>query len=424
VGVRQGALEGLVMQALVELCRLCGAQLRQTFAVLGSSTLANSYVEPDELDRPEPSYPLLALVCGTCFLVQLPAVVSAESIFGEYAYFSSYSESWLEHARRYVETIVERLALGPGSFVVEVASNDGYLLQYLQPLGIGVLGIEPARNVAAVARARGIPTVEEFLGREAGERLAREHGRADLVVGNNVLAHVPDLHDFTGGLRALVADDGVLTLEFPHLLRLIEKREFDTIYHEHFSYFSLMAVERLFAEHGLEVNDVEELSSHGGSLRIYAAPVEAGRGRGDRVAKLRGREEAAGLTRLETYAAFDDAVRQVKRELLEFLHEARRDGRSVAAYGAAAKANTLLNYCGIDTGLVGYVVDRSPYKQGRFLPGSRLPIHPPEHVRATRPDYLLLLAWNLRDEIVEQMSWIREWGGRFVVPIPSVTVIE
>ena len=408
---------------LAGICRLCGAELKQVFADLGSSPLANSYLEPDELDRPEPVYPLLALVCGTCFLVQLPAVVSAESIFGEYAYFSSYSESWLEHARRYVETVAERLRLGPGSFVVEVASNDGYLLQFVQPLGIGVLGIEPARNVAAVARQRGIPTVEEFLGPEVGERVAREHGRADLVVANNVLAHTPDLHGFTSGLRALVADDGVLTLEFHHLLQLIERREFDTIYHEHFSYLSLGPVERLFAEHGLELFDVEELPTHGGSVRIYAAPVEAGGERSPRLGELREREEAAGLHRLETYAAFAEAVGKTKRGLLRFLEDVRAAGETVVAYGAAAKGSTLLNYCGIDTRLVQYVADRSPHKQGRYLPGSRLPIHAPEHVAETRPDYLLLLAWNLRDEIVDQMGWIREWGGRFVVPVPEVAVI-
>jgi SAM-dependent methyltransferase len=416
-------VEGVVREEQVHRCRLCDAPLHHTFADLGTSPLANAYIEPDEVEREEPLYPLRAYVCADCFLVQLPAVTTPETIFGDYAYFSSYSDSWLDHARRYAEMIAERLSLGPGSRVVEVASNDGYLLQFFQPRGISVLGVEPARNVAAVARERGIPTVSEFLGREVGERLAQEHGTADLVVGNNVLAHVPDLHDFVAGLRALVAADGAITMEFPHLLRLIEEHQFDTIYHEHFSYLSLIAVERLFREHDLELFDVDELRSHGGSLRIYAAPSGAGRAQDERVQELRRREEEAGLTRLETYAAFDGAVREVKRELVEFLDGARAAGESVAGYGAAAKGNTLLNYCGVTTDHVQYVVDRSPYKQGRLLPGTRIPVHSPEHVMQTRPDYLLILPWNLRDEIVEQMSSIREWGGRFVVPIPSVTVI-
>jgi SAM-dependent methyltransferase len=422
VGLGSGAVEDVVAEP-IHSCRICGGALRHTFADLGVSPLANSYLTEEDLARPEPTYPLHVYVCERCFLAQLPEVVTPEDIFGDYAYFSSFSDSWLEHARRYVELVSERLRLGEGSRVVEVASNDGYLLQYFLERGVTVLGIEPARNVAAVARERGIPTISEFLGREVGERVAAEHGRADLVIGNNVLAHVPDLHDFVGGLRQLVADDGAVTMEFPHLLRLIAERQFDTIYHEHFSYLSLVSVEPLFAEYGLELFDVEELRSHGGSLRIYASPTEAGRGRGERVAALRAREEEAGLTRIETYTAFDSEVREVKRELLRFLDEAKRSGQSVAAYGAAAKGTTLLNYCGVTSDLVEYVVDRSPHKQGRYLPGARLPIHAPDHVEETRPDYLLILPWNLQQEIVEQMSSIREWGGRFVVPIPSVTVV-
>jgi SAM-dependent methyltransferase len=422
VGDGGAALEALVMPT-TRACRLCGASLKHTFADLGSSPLANSYLEPEDLDRGEVFYPLHAYVCEFCFLVQLPAVATPESIFGDYAYFSSFSDSWLDHARRYVGQVVERFQLGPGSKVVEVASNDGYLLQYFGPFGVEVLGVEPAANVAQAAIDRGIPSVVEFMGKDVGARLAREQGRADLVVGNNVLAHVPDVHDFVSGLRELVAEDGVITMEFPHLLRLVQERQFDTIYHEHFSYLSLIAVERLFREHGLELFDVEELPTHGGSLRIYASPAAAGRGRGERVAALREREEAAGLAKLETYAAFGKAVREVKRELLMFLVEAARAGSAVVGYGAAAKGNTLLNYCGVRSDLVEYVVDRSPHKQSRFLPGTRIPIHDPERIRETKPEYVLILPWNLRDEISEQMSFVREWGGRFVVPIPSVTVL-
>ena len=414
-------MEGVVKRSA---CRLCDQRLTHTFADLGSSPLANSYLEPDELDRGEIFYPLHVYVCERCFLVQLPEVATAESIFRDYAYFSSYSDSWLEHARRYADAVADRFDLDGGSRVIEVASNDGYLLQFFQERGIDVLGIEPALNVAAFARERGIPTVSEFLGNDLGVRLAQEHGPADLVVGNNVLAHVPDLHDFVSGLRALLADGGVLTMEFPHLLRLIAERQFDTIYHEHFSYLSVLAVERLFSEHDLVLFDVDELPTHGGSLRIYAAPVPSGRKRGPRVDELRTREEAAGLTRLETYAAFATAVREVKCELLTFLIDAARAGRSVAGYGAAAKGNTLLNYCGVRTDLLEYVVDRSPHKQGRYLPGTRIPVHAPERVRETRPDYLLVLPWNLIDEIVEQMAFIRDWGGRFVVPIPTVTTLS
>ncbi|MEJ7791616.1 MAG: class I SAM-dependent methyltransferase [Gaiellaceae bacterium] len=420
MGFGQRPVEGVVS---AHACRLCGTPLSHTFADLGSSPLANSYLEPEDLDRGETFLPLHAYVCEVCFLVQLPAVATPEAIFGDYAYFSSYSDSWLEHARRYVEAAVDRFALGSGSRVVEVASNDGYLLQYFQPFDVQVLGVEPARNVAAVARERGIPTVSEFMGRDLGRRLAEEHGAADLVVGNNVLAHVPDLHDFVGGLRALLADAGVLTMEFPHLLRLVQERQFDTIYHEHYSYLSLVSVERLFGEHDLVLFDVEELPTHGGSLRVFASPSVAGRGRGERVVALREREEEVGLTQLETYRAFGESVRAVKRELLKFLIDAADQGASVVGYGAAAKGNTLLNYCGVRSDLVAYVVDRSPYKQGRFLPGTRIPIHDPERVRETRPDYVLILPWNLREEIAEQLSWIREWGGRFVVPIPSVAVL-
>jgi SAM-dependent methyltransferase len=405
-------------------CRLCGEPLRRTFADLGVSPLANAYVTEAELAGPETFFPLHAFVCEGCLLVQLPESESPEQIFRDYAYFSSVSESWVEHARRYADSVADRLGLGAESLVVELASNDGYLLQHLVARGVPVLGIEPARNVAAAAVERGIPTIAEFFGSELARRLVAEGRRADLVIGNNVLAHVPPVHDFVEGIRILLAPGGAAALEFPHLLRLIEERQFDTIYHEHFSYFSLLVVERLFAEHGLVVCDVEEQPTHGGSLRMFARHVEdESKPVESRVAELRERERAAGLERLETYDAFGEAVREVKRDLLSFLIEARRRGSSVVAYGAAAKGNTLLNYCGVGSDLVDYVVDRSPHKQGLYLPGTRLPIHPPERVAETRPDYLLVLPWNLVDEIAEQMAHVLEWGCQLVVPVPRVRVL-
>ena len=408
----------------VLLCRFCHTTLRHSVADLGSSPLANSYLRIEQLNRAEPFYPLHAYVCGECFLVQLGEFEQPSAIFSNYAYFSSVSETWVEHARRYAEAMTDRLGLGPGHQVVEVASNDGYLLQFFRQKGVRVLGIEPAANVARVAIERGIPTVVRFFGREAARRLAGEGVSADLFIGNNVLAHVPGLNDFVAGIREVLGPDGRATFEFPHLLRLMEETEFDTIYHEHFSYFSLQTVQRVFAGHGLAVVEVEELSTHGGSLRVHArrtentGPVDASVGR------VLERERAAGLDRLQTYAAFEEAVRRVKRELLSFLIEAKRDGKSVVGYGAPAKGNTLLNYCGIRKDFLEYVVDRSPHKQGLFLPGTHLPIHPPERIAETRPDYVLILPWNLRDEIVSQMGHVREWGGRFVTPIPSVRVLD
>ena len=403
-------------------CRLCSAPLEQTFVDLGLSPLANSYIEPAERERHETFYPLHVYVCGRCLLVQLPVAVAPEEIFSDYAYFSSYSDSWVDHAARYVEEAVTRFGLDRESQVVELASNDGYLLQFFVERGIPVLGVEPAANVAAAAVERGIPTVVEFFGAEVGSRLAEGH-RADLIVGNNVLAHVPDTHDLVEGLRRLLKPGGAVTMEFPHLLRLIAERQFDTIYHEHYSYLSLFAVERFFAEHGLELYDVEELPTHGGSLRIYARHAGGGEP-SERLLAVRESERAHGLHDLSGYLDFEEAARTVKRDLLSFLIGARREGKTVAGYGAAAKGNTLLNYCGIRTDLVDYVVDRSPHKQGRLLPGTRIPIHAPEHVLETKPDYLLILPWNLREEIVGQMSPVREWGGRFVVPIPEVTVLD
>jgi SAM-dependent methyltransferase len=414
VGLGEPEVEGLVSAEPARPCRFCGAPLTHSFADLGATPLANSYLEPEDLDAPERFYPLHAFVCGDCFLVQLPAAATPEEIFGDYAYFSSFSDSWVEHARRYVEAVSERFGLGPRSRVVELASNDGYLLQWFVERGVPVLGVEPAANVAEAALAKGIPTVVRFFGQETAEELAAE-GAADLIVANNVLAHVPELNDFVAGIARLLAPEGVATLEFPHLAELVERTELDTIYHEHFSYFSFTTVERVFAAHGLELFDVERLPTHGGSLRIYA-----GRGRAvePAVAALRRAEEEAGLGRLETYAAFEARVRAAKRDLLEFLIGEARAGRRVAGYGAAAKGSTLLNYCGIGTDFVEFVVDRNPRKQGRFLPGARIPILAPEAVAERRPDLLLILPWNLRDEVIAQMAAIREWGGRFVTPIP------
>ena len=418
MGLGVPGLEGLVSEAA---CRLCGAPLRVSFADLGVSPIANDYV--DDAAAPERFYPLHAYVCDSCLMVQLGTIVDAEHIFrDDYAYFSSYSDTWVEHARRYVEMMLERFGYDADSNVVEVASNDGYLLQFFVQHDVPVLGVEPTAGTAAVAEERGVPTRVEFFGSDFAAQLVEEGHAADLVIGNNVLAHVPPVHDFVEGLRVILKPGGVVTMEFPHLLRLIEKREFDTIYHEHYSYWSLHVVERLFAEHGLELFDVEELRSHGGSLRIFAR--HAGNGTGAAVDELKGRERAAGLDRLETYTAFGDAVREVKRNLLEFLIGAKREGKTIAAYGAAAKGTTLLNYCGVRSDFVDYVLDRNPHKQGTFLPGVRIPIRAPEHAVETRPDYLLILVWNLTDEIVEQMSHIREWGGRFVIPIPELRVIE
>jgi SAM-dependent methyltransferase len=404
-------------------CRLCSAPLTQTFVDLGASPLANSYLEPEQLAEGEMYYPLRVRVCERCLLVQLPSFASPAEIFGEYAYFSSYSDSWVEHARAYADLVAERFGLGESSQVVEVASNDGYLLQFFQARGVQTLGVEPAANVAEAAQARGIRTIVEFFGERLAHRLVEEGSAADLVVGNNVLAHVPDVHDFVEGLRRILKPGGVVTMEFPHILRLIQERQFDTIYHEHFSYFSLLSAERVFAEHGLTLFDVEELPTHGGSLRIYAAHREGPHRQTPRVPELHARERGAGLDRVETYLSFNEAARAAKRDLLACLVEAKRSGKRIVAYGAAAKGVTLLNFCGIGTDFIEYVVDRSPHKQGRFLPGVRLPIHPPERVRETRPDVLLILPWNLADEIAEQMAFVRSWGCELVLPIPEVTVL-
>ena len=440
--VEQGVDAGRVQ------CRFCSATLEVTVCDLGAQPLANSYLRPEQLQRPEPHLALEALLCTRCWLVQLPTMEQADEIFAEYAYFSSFSSSWLEHARLYVDAMIDRFDLGAESLVVEVASNDGYLLRPVKDRGVPCFGIEPARNIAIHAEAEGIPTVNRFLGAAVGSAVAGgsiDVGRdvfgepfessageltgrgADLVVANNVFAHVPDLNDFTRGLRALLAPTGVLTIEVQHLLTLLDQVQFDTIYHEHYQYYSLHAAQTVLAGHGLEVFDVELLPTHGGSLRVFArrsdAPAAAVDGllaRSDRVEEVLEAEREAGLLDASTYSDFEERVRGVKRGLLRFLLDAADRGETVVAYGAPAKGNTLLNYCGIEPGLVQYTVDRNPHKQGCFLPGSRLPIRAPEAIDETQPDWLLILPWNLEREIVEQMAHVRDWGGRFVVAVPEV----
>jgi hypothetical protein len=405
-------------------CRFCSAPLKHTFVDLGMSPLCESYLSAEQLNRGEVFYPLHVYICDRCFLVQLQEYVSVESIFTEYAYFSSFSDSWLAHARNYTDQMIERFGLGPKSHVVEVASNDGYLLQSFVARGVPVLGIEPAANVAEAALERGIPTLVRFFGEGLAAELAAGGKRADLLVGNNVLAQVPDLKSFVAGMKTLLADRGVITLEFPHLLQLMQKNQFDTIYHEHFSYFSLITAEAILSAYGLRIFDVDELSTHGGSLRIYACHLEdPSQAIGSRVAALRAREESHGIRRLESYNSFAAQVRETKRALLEFLIDAKRRGKSIVCYGAPGKGNTLLNYCGIRTDFIDYTVDRNPYKQGKFLPGTHIPIYSPERISQTKPDYLLILPWNLKDEIMRQNAFIRNWGGKFVVPIPHVEIL-
>lgn len=404
-------------------CRFCSAVLRQSFVDLGATPLANSYLDPARAGAPEPVYPLHARVCSTCRLVQVDALAIPEEVFGHYAYFSSYSASWVEHARRYAGDAIARWSLSPASRVIEVASNDGYLLQHFIAAGIPALGIEPAANVAEAACARGVPTEVAFMGRETARRLAAEGTVADLIAANNVLAHVPDIEDFVGGLAMILKPSGVISIEFPHLLRLIEGVQFDTIYHEHYSYLSLLAVERIVATQGLRVFDVEELATHGGSLRVWLchAGQEALRETAG-LRKVRADEAAAKFDTDAAYTGFQPRVLAVRDGLIRFLREAKAAGRVVVGYGAAAKGNTLLNYSGIGPDLISYVVDRNPHKQGCLLPGSRIPIHAPERIAQTRPDYLLILPWNLKHEIAAQMAGIRSWGGKFVTAVPEVTV--
>jgi SAM-dependent methyltransferase len=405
-------------------CRLCDAPITRTFVDLGMSPLCESYVPENKLDEAEAFYPLHVRLCDACLLVQLPAYVPGEDIFSDYAYFSSYSDSWVAHAKRYAEAMIENLRLTPDSLVTEVASNDGYLLQHFLAAGIPVLGVEPAANVAEAARARGITTEVRFLGAETGREIAHRHGRADLVAGNNVFAHVPDIRGFAAGLRALVKDDGTVTLEFPHLLRLIERRQYDTIYHEHFSYLSLLTSSRALETAGLRVTDVEELDTHGGSLRVYARPVESAGEPSARVKAVLAAEEAAGLHTVSGHEGFAPAVLKIKSDLLGFLLGAAREGKTVAGYGAPGKGNTLLNHCGIRSDLLSYTVDRSPVKQGKFLPGTHIPIYAPERLAETRPDYILVLPWNLREEISQQLNYVGSWGGKLVFPIPEFEIVS
>jgi hypothetical protein len=403
-------------------CRFCSAPLRVPFADLGMSPLANSYLAPEQANAMEPFYPLRALVCERCFLVQLEEFETPQHIFGDYAYFSSYSTSWLEHSRRYAGQMVERFGLDGTSQVVELASNDGYLLQYFAERQIPVLGIEPAANVAKVALQKGIPTLVEFFGEETARSLA-ERSRADLLVGNNVLAHVPDLNDFVAGMKVLLKDAGQITMEFPHLMRLVEDNQWDTIYHEHFSYFSFTTVSAVFSAHGLRLFDVEELPTHGGSLRIYGCHAGDPREDGPRVAEMLERERAAGYETIELYTRYGRRVAEEKRHVLEFLIGLKRDDQRIVGYGAPAKGNTLLNYCGVRTDFIDYTCDLNPHKQGQLLPGTHIPIRSPDVLREDRPDVVLILPWNLKDEIMEQLSFIREWGGRFAARTPDLTLL-
>lgn len=405
-------------------CRSCGAVLRYTVLDLGMSPLCESFLSAEQVDGMERFYPLLLRVCDQCFLVQLQEYVSGEEIFSEYAYFSSYSDSWLDHCRRYVECAIERFRLGPSSQVVEVASNDGYLLQYFLPHGVPVLGVEPAANVARTAVARGVPTVVRFFGAQTAHEMSAAGQTADLVIGNNVLAQVPDLNDFVAGLGILLKPQGVITIEFPHLVRTIAGNQFDQVYHEHFSYFTLYSAERVFARHGLAVFDVETIPTHGGSLRLYLCHTgDASHPPTDRVAAVRTEESRVGVTTLAYYAGFEARVQATKRKLLGFLIEAKSRGKRICGYGAPGKGNTLLNYCGIRTDFLDFTVDRNPHKHGKYLPGTHIPIFSPERIREARPDYVMVLPWNLREEILDQLGYIREWGGKFLIPIPEPEVV-
>jgi SAM-dependent methyltransferase len=404
-------------------CRFCGAPVNAVFTDLGMSPLANSYLPADRANGMEPFYPLRALVCEKCFLVQLEEFETPEQIFSEYAYFSSYSSTWLEHSRRYVEEMVGRLGLDGKSHVVEIASNDGYLLQFFHERQIPVLGIEPAANVAQVALQKGIPTLVAFFGQETARSLVDESA-ADLLLGNNVLAHVPDLNDFVAGMKILLKPGGVITMEFPHLMRLVEENQWDTIYHEHFSYFSFLTVSRVFEVHGLRLFDVQELPTHGGSLRIFGCHADdSAKAESDAAHELRERELSAGYEQLETYLRYGRRVEADKRQILAFLVKLKDEGARIVGYGAPAKGNTLLNYCGVRRDFLDYTCDLNPHKQGHFLPGSHIPIRSPEVIEEDKPDVVLILPWNLKDEIVEQLSFIREWGGRFAARTPELTLL-
>jgi SAM-dependent methyltransferase len=406
-------------------CRFCGSSLKDTFADLGAAPLANSYLKQENLIEAETFYPLCASVCSNCFLVQLPEVAAPDTIFSDYAYFSSYSDYWLAHAKAYTEMMLDRFNLGVDDFVVEIASNDGYLLQYFREKGIPILGIEPAVNVANVAISAGIPTVTRFFGVSTAKELVMEKGPADLLIANNVLAHVPNINDFVEGMKMILAPDGIITVEFPHLVNLMKEKQFDTIYHEHFSYLSFSSVDRIFSAHDLRLFDVEKLETHGGSLRIYGCHKEdQTKPSSERTSVLLQDEKAFGLSNIETYKSFEDTIIKIRCNVLDFLIGSKKLGLKVVGYGAPAKGNTLLNYCGIRTDFIEYTVDRSPHKQGCYLPGSRIPIYHPDKINETKPDYVVILPWNIKEEIMAQMSHIREWGGKFVVFIPEIRIYE
>jgi len=407
-------------------CRFCGHAVRHTFVDLGMSPLCQTHITSEQLNHMEPFYPLHAYVCERCFLVQLEEFVAPGDIFSEYAYFSSYADSWVEHARQYCELMCERFGVDRSSRVVEIASNDGYLLQHFVTRGVQVLGVEPAANVAEVAIKKGIRTVVKFFGSQTARELVAEFGKPDLLLGNNVLAHVPDLNDFVAGMKALLGEHGVITMEFPHLLELMQHNQFDTIYHEHFSYFSFTTVTEVFRRHGVTLFDVERLPTHGGSLRIYGRQAEDGsKPVSARARELLAVEERFGLQKLETYAAFAEQVRETKRALLEFLIDAKRAGKRIVGYGAPGKGNTLLNYCGIGTDFLDFTVDRNPYKQGKYTPGTHVPILHPEELIKARPDYVLILPWNLKDEILATIAKIPSLkDAQCVVPIPRVEVVS
>lgn len=405
-------------------CRFCEKTLVHTFCNLGMSPPSNAYLSEEDLRNAETFFPLHALVCNACKLVQLEQFQAPSEIFSDYAYFSSYSQSWLKHSKEYVAKIIPRLGLNADSQVIEIASNDGYLLQYFQQEGVPVLGIEPAGNVAAVAIEKGIPSIVAFFGVGTAQKLVADGMKANLLLGNNVLAHVPDINDFVAGMQLVLAESGTITMEFPHLLKLTMFNQFDTIYHEHFSYLSLHTVQDIFAAHGLTVFDIDEIPTHGGSLRVYAQHAKKEPIQCKDMKKVLQDEKDAGLCDIETYTQFQFKVQETKRALLSFLTDAKNKKQTIVGYGAAAKGNTLFNYCGIRNDFIDYVVDKNPHKQGRFLPGIHIPIHPPEKIFETKPDYVLILPWNIQDEVIEQMSGIRDWGGRFVVPIPEVKVLE
>lgn len=406
-------------------CRFCEAPLTHDFVDLGMSPLCEEFIKPEHVNAMEPFYPLHVFVCDQCWLLQLDEFVSPDKIFSDYFYFSSFSTSWLAHAKAYTQKMTAEYAINADSLVVELASNDGYLLQYFVEQGVPVLGIEPAENVAQAAIEKGVRTESMFFGRETARKLSAQYGQADLLLGNNVLAHVPDINDFVGGMKIMLKPDGVLTMEFPHLQRLMEGNQFDTIYHEHFSYLSFVVVDRIFRHHGLRLFDVEELSSHGGSIRIFGCHQDfEGRPTHARATEMLARERALGYESMEIYQAFEERVKETKRKLLTFLIEQKRAGKTIVGYGAPGKGNTLLNYCGIRTDLLDYTVDRNPKKHGCFLPGTHIPIFPPEKIAETKPDFVLILPWNLRKEISEQMKFIKDWGGKFVVPIPETEVFN